>query len=561
MPNFNIHWRGYPHRHLPRIRVASPTRASVRSGHTTRFAPRDSISHSLRDKLERERKKQKFAFRRRRGRKSRSTSSVGKARKHASLRARQHIQVFGWDTAVASKANTPHNESAPSSIKAREGSRSPPTPAISGDNITQTTVIDSHDGAASSAFRCRKTTQPEKLYSLMHVAEVPVYWTTNKAANRRKPSTASSRALTRPSRGVGQYAHVGPLDPVSRRRTYHIPPQVGRSRTYDSRIDPRSLLDRDRLTKSFPPNPPAAIRRTASRRSLGKSWQGNPELRRILKSKVSKAKDSPRSVTPSVKSIVQTLLSDTASRTPSQRKALKQFTKELELYLQAAKSVPKQSLVPSPSATTISAHTVEELRPYQSQLRSAGLAVTSADQRRESSIMAKMKISGSPPPTPPKDGRYLAKKSTAVKSKLDNSDGGHHHHKTGSIASFDTATTVMDFTLPHEQTGPRAAKDRRSSSSDHTVMAFTPPHEKPPPQPKSAPPPPPRISTKKSLPWLPNKESSKASPSPSPKNKSIATASMVEAKARNPSDVLLSNSGAINSTAAKSVDPPKHCSK
>jgi hypothetical protein len=119
---------------------------------------------------------------------------------------------------------------------------------------------------------------------LMHIAEVPVYWSSKKPANR---SIASSQALTR-TRRVGEYAHVGPLDPVSRRSTYRRPQRVGRSRTYDPRIDPRSLIDRERPTKSVPNNPTATTRRTVSRPSAYKPSLGSPGLQRILKSKVSK---------------------------------------------------------------------------------------------------------------------------------------------------------------------------------------------------------------------------------------------------------------------------------
>lgn len=551
MPNFNIYWKGYPHRRLPRIRVVPTRGTSVRTRSTVRAAATDTIRRPLGPELEREWKKQRFAFRRRRARKSRSSSSAVRTRKLASLRARQHIQVFGWDPEVASKVDTLKISSHSSSIKPRAEFTPPADPL---DTATQTTVIDSHDGAAGSICR-PKPVERGNIYSLMHVAEVPVYWTNRNAANRKKSSIASSRALRR----AGEYAHVGPLDPVSRRRTYRSPQRVGRSRTYDSRIDPRALLDRERPTKSAPVNPSSTTRRTASRLSPEKGAQGSPELRRVLESMVVKSKADPQSVTPSMKSIVQTLLSNSASRTPSQRKALKQFAKELELYLQAAKSLPKQTLVPSPSATTVSAHTIEELNPYRSQFHSAGLAVTSTDQKGESSAMARLKKAPSPPPTPPKDDRYTTRKPLAGKSKM--SSGGekrqetthqtHHHYKTDSIPSFDTGTTVMDFTPPHEQTGPRAARDRRRSSSDHTIMAFTPPHEIPPPQPKSAPPQPPRASMKRSLPWLRKPETVELSPLHTPEDKDIVTASTVKAKTRNPSDILLSFSVPRDSVVEK----------
>jgi hypothetical protein len=77
----------------------------------------------------------------------------------------------------------------------------------------------------------------------------------------------------------------------------------------------------------------------------------------------------------SVRSVVRSLLSEPASRTPTQRKALKRFTRELELHLQATKSLPKRTFIPSTADTTI--QTVEFLRPYRKQFEAAGLAVTS----------------------------------------------------------------------------------------------------------------------------------------------------------------------------------------
>ena len=551
MPNLNINWKGYPYRRLPRIRiraaVRSATDTTIRTRSIHRIVPTDSIRRPLGAQVERKRKKQRLAIRRRRARKSRSSSSAARARKHASLRAKQHIQTFGWDAGLACTASTIKIRSATSSIKGLNLAAASTVPE---HTFTHTTAFDSNDGAAASAYRLRESTQPEQLYSLMHVAETPSRWT-----NRRKVTLASSQASSRASKRAREYANVGPLDPVSKRHSSRSPRRVGKSRTYDARIDPRILLDRDRLTKSFPITSTATTQRIASRRAPGKSWQGNPELRRTLSSKVSTTKTYPQSATPSMKSVVQSLPSDPGSRTPNQRKALKRFTEELEFYLLAAKSLPKHSLVPSPSATTVSVHTIEELRPYQAQLRSAGFAVTAADQLREISIMAKSKKSPCPPPTPPKDAKYSSRKSAATESKLDQ-NGAHHHCKMRSVASFDTETTVMDFTPPHEQNSPRNTRGRRRSSSDHTIMAFTPPHESPPPQPKHAPPPPPRAPTNKSLPWLRRPGPAEKSPTPSRQDRGIVTASTEQDKTRNSSDVLLFPA-ATEWTAKRTTNRPK----
>jgi len=114
-------------------------------------------------------------------------------------------------------------------------------------------------------------------------------------------------------------------------------------RIYDSRISPRRLLKRE-----TPPN----------------TTVGSPSIRSLVPS-----------------------LTSGAFRSPSQRRTLRRFVRELELHLKAVDNLPKKSLIPTPSITTI--HTVEGLKPYRKQLLSAGLAVTSADQRKRSSSLTK----------------------------------------------------------------------------------------------------------------------------------------------------------------------------
>ncbi|KAI1003409.1 hypothetical protein K3495_g4800 [Podosphaera aphanis] len=62
-------------------------------------------------------------------------------------------------------------------------------------------------------------------------------------------------------------------------------------------------------------------------------------------------------------------------------KELVKFTRELDLYLQASNNLPRQIFMTSPSVASISANTVVELKPYHSEFQSAGLAVTSDEQK------------------------------------------------------------------------------------------------------------------------------------------------------------------------------------
>jgi len=123
-----------------------------------------------------------------------------------------------------------------------------------------------------------------------------------------------------------------------------------------------------------------------------------PNLPESVKERICDPRISPRRLlkretpantvvgSPNVRPLVHGLVSP-ASRSPSQRRTLKRFARELELHLKAVESLPKKSLIPSPSITTI--QTVEALKPYHKQMLSAGLAVTSAEQRKRPSSLTK----------------------------------------------------------------------------------------------------------------------------------------------------------------------------
>jgi hypothetical protein len=113
------------------------------------------------------------------------------------------------------------------------------------------------------------------------------------------------------------------------------------------------------------------------------SWS-NPAFWKAVDSFTLYPKEGPASATESVKSIVQPLLSEVPSRTPSQSRAL-------ELYLQATQSLPKQPLALSLSATSISVKTVEEPIFKQDEFHAADLATTSTDRQRKSPSVANLK--------------------------------------------------------------------------------------------------------------------------------------------------------------------------
>ena len=159
------------------------------------------------------------------------------------------------------------------------------------------------------------------------------------------------------------------------------------------------------------------------------------------------------------------------------------------------------------TATTVSANTVLELKPYQSQFQSAGLAVTSKEQRGE----LPLEEFPAPPPTPPKDEKWENMAVLSRKSRVgEDNSRKEEEDKTPlkgppSFASGSTGTTMIGFTPPHEKSYPRSRPERKSPSleSDNTILGFTPPHE------RMIDPRLPIItsselkpSTKRSLPWL-----------------------------------------------------------
>ncbi|KAF4454356.1 hypothetical protein F53441_3113 [Fusarium austroafricanum] len=74
------------------------------------------------------------------------------------------------------------------------------------------------------------------------------------------------------------------------------------------------------------------------------------------------------------------------SRTPSQRRALNTFTKELQRYAEQSGAQGKLPIsTPTPPRSGTSLHTISALLPFRPEFKAAGLAITSKDQAKSSS--------------------------------------------------------------------------------------------------------------------------------------------------------------------------------
>lgn len=147
------------------------------------------------------------------------------------------------------------------------------------------------------------------------------------------------------------------------------------------------------------------------------------------------------------------------SRSSSQRKALRHFTKELEKYAKAAGAAGKLPVItPTESDSKPSIHTVKPLLPYRSEFQAAGLAVTSEEQRGKFPTEAAGKSLG-PHWTSDKKRRNSLRLVADV-------DGPRDQRSTSSVYSNDTyirftpedglSTAMLEIAQDRrEQTGQR----------------------------------------------------------------------------------------------------------
>ncbi|KAK8021557.1 hypothetical protein PG990_006695 [Apiospora arundinis] len=119
------------------------------------------------------------------------------------------------------------------------------------------------------------------------------------------------------------------------------------------------------------------------------------------------------------------------SRTSSQRKVLRHFTRELEKYAIAAGAAGKLPVItPTESDSRPSIHTFKPLLPYRREFQAAGLAVTSEEQRGQRPAGAA---------TNHKDPiLYKLRRRRSSLPLVGELDGQGDHRSTSSVYSDDT---------------------------------------------------------------------------------------------------------------------------
>lgn len=495
MTYLRVHWKGRPHYH-PQIRVFSST---LYSGNRTiaQVAAEEVLRRPFSPPLIKARRRQvcKIFLRTRRSPNSRRSSSTIITIRKRTSRAKHKLQVYGWDSSTADVANLVQGRRPPSSAQISATIR-PRSVLPAHVVVRNTTAIPSVDGAICSTLRRSEDSHLEK----ERRREVKVNFS-------NAPSHVTTNFI--PPRITTQSPTASPLS--TRPHSVYSGSKAGRHRTYDPRI---TLTNNLKGEQYLQPNFKSAGSRPSVTRSTGlrrpsrpqeSSAEGRkqPTNSTAYKPPISMSVDKTNHKVPSQRpsnSAPSSTYRISISRTPSERRALRKFTKELERHLQTTRDLPQRASFASlPSiTTTISIRTIADLEPYKSEFHAAGLAITSHEQRGMAfGWSSKNKRAATPPPiaNTPERSRY----------EFENVKSSQKPAREPSYASGSTGTTVMGFTPPHEKTydAPRAPIQRRHSSSNHTIVGFTPPHEMEDRIASSSP----KQSTRKSLPWLRKQES------------------------------------------------------
>lgn len=373
MVNYNICWKDCPQRMFQKTDISSK-HPETNSTRCTSHANKGTCEIYNCRALEQARRKQRIKAHNRRLRSSKASIRT-RSQRRASKQARQ--ELFGREIP---RSNIARRDQESEDYFSLAGTVIESKTSHSSATIRGPPLIDSVDGACSTFKRIKA-----------------------RVTNKNVKPQASTRANSIQSRQLTG----GPIDQV---RRYQVIPGTSTprsSRVYDSRTLYRKYNPSTRTGFASPARSKAFLaastlaslyeEQTSNFRKNSipeTTWLGDPVKREISRGSTAFIGASRlasfaqgKSFSSSVHSIVQSIAPSPSSRSPSQRRALKHFTRELELYLQLAKQAPKQTPISSLPSTTFSTQTIQtiqNLKPYHAEFQAAGLAVTSIEQRNQS---------------------------------------------------------------------------------------------------------------------------------------------------------------------------------
>lgn len=171
-----------------------------------------------------------------------------------------------------------------------------------------------------------------------------------------------------------------PIPPRHPSRTGRYPHNSGGSSSYTLEASIPSM-PRRQAPIPRPMRSSVSTLRGSARRKGTYHPDAEPRFREVLRRSLSQ-----QSRVSSILSPLETITASSddiacPSRTSSQRKALDQFTRQLETFAKLRGVTGKVPVFTPTPETIISYHTVSPLLPYQAEFQQAGLAVTSEEQR------------------------------------------------------------------------------------------------------------------------------------------------------------------------------------
>lgn len=395
MPYPNVHWKGRPHRHLPRIRVASFPSAVTPNCYYSNTAAQNVAQNPLGTALEIARQQERIKARARRGANRRS--------------------------------------SADNVVRRRVTQKAKRSPLYSSRSLSSRVASSSTNSA--------------KIYlgSALSMTTLTMSQSSDRTVRSMVPNAAPKNSNGREEGNL----QVNAVEGRSRRVTYEPPPR--RRTTYDPRLPVKKASRRTRSTSSrHVPSVRARRASTSSKRSAKntKVYYGRASNKKGTSGSISNG------TTTSSVSASSNPMSELPSRSPRQIKALRHFTRELERHLVAQQAIRGASLASSATSISgLSTHTIKELMPYMADFQAAGLAVTSSQQRYPSALRPKnpqhIATVTSTRGISSRRGEKSYTEETATVATLDSQDpiqanDGAYSVITSDVTSSDT--TIIDFT-------------------------------------------------------------------------------------------------------------------